>query len=193
MATTSPAPETRNDLLDLFRWSLGRGPFHASDAARLRRSWNVRYARELLGLLVQEGLLIETTDADGADAVEACYWDTQDLARGAFEGSFGQAAGRPVSPEVPRRPVKAARQRPVSLPGGKQLRECGCGCGQRTSGGTYLPGHDAKHVSKTVAAMVDATNPKVREGLVAALPTEALRAKARASFARRAVTPARGQ
>lgn len=30
---------------------------------------------------------------------------------------------------------------------GKQPKPCKCGCGEMTKGGTYKPGHDAKHLS----------------------------------------------
>lgn len=53
---------------------------------------------------------------------------------------------------------------------------CKCGCGDKTAGGNYLPGHDSRHL----AALVD----QVRNGglgdraeLRAQLPSDALRAK----------------
>jgi len=37
--------------------------------------------------------------------------------------------------------------------GGKSVpKECKCGCGEMTKGGTYRPGHDAKHMSAVLKA-----------------------------------------
>lgn len=39
----------------------------------------------------------------------------------------------------------------LSSKGSKYPRPCGCGCGGTTKGGNYLPGHDAKHMSRILA------------------------------------------
>lgn len=72
--------------------------------------------------------------------------------------------------------VKTKAERPACL----------CGCGDTTSGGSYRPGHDARHagqVGRAIAAGGDA------DTLVKALPTDALRAKAVAFAARQAAQP----
>lgn len=46
--------------------------------------------------------------------------------------------------EAPKQASKRS-SRPAAEP-----KECACGCGGMTSGGTWLPGHDAKHKSKLI-------------------------------------------
>ena len=41
-------------------------------------------------------------------------------------------------------------------------RECECGCGGKTSGGLWVPGHDAKHKSR-LFALVRGTDPMQAE------------------------------
>lgn len=39
----------------------------------------------------------------------------------------------------------------------RQVRDCACGCGQKTRGGEFLPGHDAKLKSQLVAKIQGGT------------------------------------
>lgn len=62
--------------------------------------------------------------------------------------------------------------------------ECRCGCGQPTNKGKgYLPGHDARHAG-AVARAILANPTKEAWAALKALPTEALRTKARAQVER---------
>jgi hypothetical protein len=62
------------------------------------------------------------------------------------------------------------------------VRLCGCGCGnpvvRKTS--NYAPGHDARHASLVAREVVESGN----HGLLTALPTTALQAKATAMVER---------
>ena len=47
-------------------------------------------------------------------------------------------------------PVNSATGVPLKVKVAKDKgKDCACGCGGRTKGGTWLPGHDAKHAAKT--------------------------------------------
>lgn len=79
----------------------------------------------------------------------------------------------------------------VSAAGPPAVREaplaagCRCGCGEQVGrGALYRPGHDARHASRVGRAMIaaGAEDP----GLLAELPSDALRAKARAMLNRTA-------
>lgn len=74
------------------------------------------------------------------------------------------------APKAPRKPVDSSANKGQG---------CKCGCGQATSGkGQYLPGHDAKHVSRLARTAQDAQ----WNAEVATLST-ALRAKLQRSLA----------
>lgn len=77
----------------------------------------------------------------------------------------------PAPVQAVRVPVAAseARETPTEGP------ECTCGCGGRTKGGRYLPGHDAKHVAWQ-AAMVQSAHITPEQAL-AELPSPALHNK----------------
>ena len=78
---------------------------------------------------------------------------------------------RTEAPAAVQAPVAAseARETPTEGP------ECTCGCGGRTKGGRYLPGHDAKHVAWQ-AAMVQSAHITPEKAL-AELPSPALHNK----------------
>jgi hypothetical protein len=73
----------------------------------------------------------------------------------------------------------------------KRYTGCACRCGQPTYA-TYLPGHDAKHVSKMVRMVIldESPEPWARgqlwQSAIRQLPTEALRQKFRAAMYRSA-------
>ncbi|QBZ73222.1 hypothetical protein SEA_THERESITA_33 [Microbacterium phage Theresita] len=75
---------------------------------------------------------------------------------------------RPVAVRVP-----VAASEPQETPAGGP--ECLCGCGGRTKGGRYLPGHDAKHVAWQ-ASLVQNSLLTPKQAL-AELPTPALHNK----------------
>jgi hypothetical protein len=49
------------------------------------------------------------------------------------------------------KPMRRKGMRPVP-PNKQGPRECACGCGEMTKGGTYRPGHDARHHAALKAA-----------------------------------------
>lgn len=53
--------------------------------------------------------------------------------------------------------------------------DCRCGCGEKTGGGNYRPGHDARHVSKLTAAIKSGETTLDRA--LADLPSDKLRDK----------------
>lgn len=177
--TSAPiATDLVRDLYTVFN-ALQKSAHAVTDLTTLQRSWNSRYVREMLGLLMAAGLAVETEDQHGT-TYESYTWEQ---AEGGPEAAFRAAfPGLPArkGTDTPKPASKPAKM-PPSAPGAT----CKCGCGQPTSGGTYRPGHDARHVSQVVKAMVAAHWAK-RAGLLAALPTDALRAKAQASYDRKA-------
>ena len=50
--------------------------------------------------------------------------------------------------------LKQARRLAATTPRPRRgtPRPCACGCGGRTRGGTWMPGHDAKALSRAIAA-----------------------------------------
>lgn len=125
-----------------------------SDVAAVLGS-GTRYAREIVGLLVHTGLLVE--DADGLQIAN----DTEDVVHWV-------EAQRQNAPEP-------------KLESNQIKHPCRCGCGFNTNhpGSTYLPGHDARHAGHVARAMGDpGLSDEQRSKLLEGLPSQALQAKA---------------
>lgn len=141
---------------------------------------NMRYARELLGTLVTAGLLTVTDVNDEGDVWQVANPGTYDNhTRDEAEVVIDAWLKGTKSAD------KVAAPTTSSSSGGSRLKvknesgKCRCGCDESTKS-NYRPGHDARHagqVGREIAANY-ATKGFDRRTLLAALPSDALKAKA---------------
>lgn len=169
MAKNLTARNTENDLRTAYLLAFDNfstDPIEVGNAV----NGNSRYGRELLGTLVQGGIVCDTL-VNGTDQVwQACQtYDSisRDEAIRIFEQWLDSQA-----PEAPKAKAVATN-----------LVGCKCGCGELANKGrTYRPGHDARHAGQVGRLMAEAfkvNNPELAEGLLLTLPTAALRFKAK--------------
>lgn len=155
--TASHAPALRTAYLAAFD-EFATDP---SDLALLPEIGNVRYAREILGLLVGAGLLAEqdvngeqtvwqvanpgtydsATRAEAVATIDA--WLSQEIL-----GAALLAQGMPA-----RRRGTASKRNPAGLP----LCLCGCGIMGKSD---YRPGHDARHAGEVARAILGGADRK---------------------------------
>lgn len=132
IATTATIATAR----EIFRSMLGRGPVSTSDL--VGPGVNHRFAREVLGLLTNHGLVTEVPD-DEHGTHEAYYWDSEDEALALFDQEFGTPTTPTTKKETPA----------VKTPKTTEIRQCACGCEQYVAGrATFRPGHDARMVGQ---------------------------------------------
>ena len=155
---------------------------------------NTRYARELLGALQQGNFVILTEDGEGSEAYQAIP-TLDDISREEAEANIDKWLGIATpDPTSATHPGGGSRS-PAAKATSSQPHDCLCGCGEViTTRALYRPGHDARHagqVGREIAA--NYTTPGFdRRELLAALPTDALKAKAE-RIAERAVDKNRGE
>lgn len=123
-----------------------------TEVAALPEVGNVRYAREILGLLQEHNLVVET-DVNG----EGMVWQTADTydnatreqAEATIDGYLASYdAEFQVAPEkAPARRSKPSKTNPAGLP----LCLCGCGVAGKSD---YRPGHDARHAGNLARAIL---------------------------------------
>lgn len=144
-----------------------------SDVRDQNKHINLRYARELLGVLVHGGL-VTVGEGDEGDVWQT-FPDTYDTmsreeAEARIDGWLGVQA--PPSQE-PGSSTSTSRTKLTSAVMGPH--PCNCGCGETiTTRAMYRPGHDARHagaVGRQIAQDGD-------ESALDALPSENLRSKA---------------
>lgn len=87
----------------------------------------------------------------------------------------GMGVTLPAQPKPVQVPVVEVFATASSEPAGNPARVCFCGCNGTTKGGSYLPGHDARHVSEVFAGWL--ANRYDITHAAAELPTQALRDK----------------
>ncbi|HEU5046136.1 MAG TPA: hypothetical protein VFT75_18595 [Nocardioidaceae bacterium] len=122
----------------------------ADIAAAYPNTINSRYARELLALLVANGLarLVETPDGDLYSlTTDGIAW----LDSLASDGvKLNQRGTEPPNNKEPEMTTKTRNTKPAST-----TASCGCGCSQPVNGkSNFRQGHDARMVSQLVAAVV---------------------------------------
>lgn len=139
---------------------------------------NTRYARELLGILFNAGLLVLTEDNLGGNQMWQVTQGGSTFDRAEAEAMIDAwiAANTNSRPA----PAKGSADR-SSKPVHPATHPCLCGCGVLVGrNSNYRPGHDARHVSQVVAAVL--AKPKMsaaqHKRLITALPTLALQVKA---------------
>jgi hypothetical protein len=141
---------------------------------------NSRYGRELLGTLVNAGLVV-TTDSTG-DLAWQCEATYDNVSREEAEATFEAwvAAWERDEDEEPVKPAKKAAKKAAVAVNPANLPVCACGCGIPVNYRTamYKPGHDARHAGQ-IGRLAASRDAEERELIICQLPTEALRTKAR--------------
>jgi len=142
---------------------------------------NVRYAREMLGLLAREGLLIDTEDGGYETPVKMDTGDALDT----VNQWLGTQPTTEAKPETAKPATKKAASKPTNATG-----KCLCGCGEAVAKSNYRPGHDARHAGNVGRQVAEDVINTTKKGAVphadletdadrfADLPTDALKAKA---------------
>lgn len=147
---------------------------------------NTRYARELLGVLVHEKLLAVGDNGEGEDVwqvVNPGTYDehTEEEAVAVIDEFLNRKIPTSTTPKKETK-VTTTATRPTSSKPKNETGKCLCGCGENTAKSNYRPGHDARHagnIAREIAANY-ATPGFDRRTLLAALPSDALKAKAEA-------------
>lgn len=146
---------------------------------------NVRYARELLGLLVDLGIVCEG-EVNDQDLVWQCVDTYDNTTREAAEDQFNAVwdLRAKITPEL------------VAAPKAPTGTDCRCGCGERTNKkALYRPGHDARHAGQVARLALTDDGMAALEAGVATLPSQKLKDKALAMaerlVAKATATPAR--
>lgn len=133
---------------------------------------NSKYARQLLADLVDKGLVTISEGDDEGDVWQTLpSYDTMDEneAREKFDAAYPVTATH-----TSRNPDLKGSRTAVGDP-------CLCGCGEATGKSNYRPGHDARHagqVGRDIAVNYALGKIYDRRDLLAALPSDALKAKA---------------
>lgn len=154
---------------------------------------NVRFARELLGVL--DRLSLVTEEEVDNDTVQGYIWQpvlspdsaTDEDAEQEFDAVLAQALTADLNdtPHVPTNPTDdPAPAAPTTKrdPNPANLPSCLCGCGTviQSRKGMYRPGHDARHAGNIGRALMEAG--RIDSDLLEKLPTDKLRDKAIAMF-----------
>lgn len=135
---------------------------------------NSRYGRELLGILVNAGLVVDDR-VNGGEYVWQCAATYDSVTREEAEATIDAFLAGPTE-EEPEPALESNHPR-------NRKPDCRCGCKAAVNNrnSTYLPGHDARHAGNVGRAMiarrVGSPNEAVSD-LLEQLPTAALRDKA---------------
>jgi len=187
--------ETVRDLAFVLRLTAAQAMVVPSDVETATGGkFNTRYARELLALGTDKGLLVLTEDPDLGD-VWTLQDETEQVLVRASDGeryfvesewlvaeALGVALGRVADAVEKAQADKDKPRRSTRTVDKGDLRKCTCGCGENVAGKSlYRPGHDARHagqIAREVAA--DLLNDAAYDHRMAleVLPTSALRMKA---------------
>lgn len=129
---------------------------------------NTKYARELLKVLTDGGLLVLDQIEDGVDVWQPnLNMDTNDRNDAASEfDAWANENGLQVKASTPKAPAR----KDVGV------HDCYCGCGEQVGGKSfYKPGHDARHAGQIGRLVASTGNKKHLDDL----PSEALVNKAK--------------
>lgn len=154
---------------------------------------NSRYAREMLGVLTNAGLLVRDENEDGLDVWQVAIPGTyDDNSREEAEVVIDEWLSKHTAPiEKPAKPAKDKKSSPKSAPNTKDegYHPCYCGCGDNVPAKSfYRPGHDARHagaVGRAIAVVLlekgehQPGSDREVEELMSALPSDRLVAKAK--------------
>lgn len=181
-STATPvALDQRETLRKVYKYIFDSFAVNVSDLAEYL-DVNVRYARELVGVLSEAGLIIES-DVNGEEFV----WQTNDP--GTYDDHTEEEADAVIDAWLDEKfpntvqavsAAKTASAKPPK-PAEGEFRKCNCGCGENVSGKSwYRPGHDARHAGNVARDIVanHATRGYDRREALAALSSDKLRVKA---------------
>lgn len=185
---------TRDDIRDTYLFTFNGFAVTPTDVPdAVPGVTNPRYARELLGILVNAGLVSVEEGQDGDVWMTANPGSHDDHTLAEAEAVIDQWLDSVPSPDTqhpdnqesdmtdqpatqtttptPAKPVKNGN--PADLP------LCRCGCkspiGRKS---TYKPGHDARHAGQVARDIAATTDPQRAELMLASLGSDALRQKA---------------
>ncbi len=175
---------TRDDLKTVYMLTFDQHSIIPSDIPIYTEDKiNLRYARELLGVLVHEGL-VTISDVNGEDQVWQVTGDTIDDISTEEADAFITKWLDEKIPNPGTATTATGEKVTVSKPKPAQVKNptgtCRCGCGENVAKSNYRPGHDARHagnVARAIAAdgSIETTSSKA---LLDALPSDALKQKA---------------
>lgn len=155
---------------------------HPTDITEEIGSVNHRYARELLGLLVTQGLAEQVDGEEGGEWVTR--WHATEsgsiLARQTaawLNGSSTETTGHsPKEHKMPNKTKTASKAKATATKTPKTLKDCGCGCGTQVKG-QFAQGHDARMVSQEVAKITAPSQVQAVRNSIAKSFSEHLAAK----------------
>lgn len=144
-----------------------------SEVVQAHKTINSRYARELLGALVQGKMLWTEEDNDGE-----IYWQVSNP--GTYDEHTREEAEAAIDLWLGKTTPKSTTKKGSTVSTKKkEASPCLCGCGEPAMS-NYRPGHDARHagqIGREIAANFN-TKGFDRRTLLAVLPSDALKAKA---------------
>lgn len=145
---------------------------------------NMRYAREMLGVLANANLLVLVEDGEGSEAWQVANPGTYDNAtREEAEATIEAWLANQNTIEPGDKPAKTKKDKTMTKDTPAEVGPCYCGCGgDRSAKSFYRPGHDARHagqIGRQIAANYTVKGFDRRE-LLNELPSERLMAKAEA-------------
>lgn len=140
MTTISNADELRATYLAVFT---DPNPTSASDIAELEEIGNIRFARELLGVLSTHDLIEEVEDNTSVG------WSVPNAAETDFDSALNtvnQFLGTNNTNKEKKMSKTASKDKPAKVEKEETFHACYCGCGENVpSKSFYRPGHDARH------------------------------------------------
>lgn len=177
-ATSKPPTKTAiqshmvDDLRTVFLIAVENGNLHPSDVVIFTdEKINLRYSRELVGVLTKEGLLT-LSEEDGEEYYSSTTpLDTEEEATTHFNAwAEKRSLAKPAE-------AKPTATHPRTKKVVNETGKCYCGCGANSTS-YYRPGHDARHAGQVARDMAQMTRKADREKAVKVLPSEALQKKA---------------
>lgn len=141
---------------------------------------NMRYARELLGTLVQANLVtVETVNGEEEVWQTVPTYDTMDAQEA--EAKIDAFLNTTTATESGSKPANAKKDTTMTTATPTEVHDCYCGCGEKVPAKSfYRPGHDARHagvIGRKIAANYNVKGFDRRD-LLNALPSDRLVAKA---------------
>lgn len=172
------------DLIKAYEYVAKREAFLPSDLAD-DLGFNMRYAREIIGVLMSKKLaILDTSNPDFDYYVAVTPSDPFEI-RSYGMKKLGLKEDEVRQPKTPKEP-KMASSTTTKTKDTSNYHPCNCGCGENVPPkSNYRPGHDARHAGVIGRAVAETGD----TGLYKDLPTDALKAKAQ-GIAEKAVAKA---
>lgn len=175
---------TRSDLRRVYLHAFDQFAIVSADIPVEFPDINHRYARELTGILLNQGLLVETNvngDEDVLQTDPTSDETSHETAEQVIDEWLNKAIPlpdyTPASPKPKKGSTKMTATATKTTPESTDFRKCGCGCNENVNGkSNYKPGHDARHAGQVARAII--ADPSRESALLATLPSVALQTKA---------------